>query len=66
MASEKGQNRQMRRNSKPSRYVTSSGVEAEFEPGSRGRVLKNRLAVRRKTEMDRMEFEALVARRRGI
>jgi len=30
------------RNRKPSRYVTPKGLEAEFEPGSRMRVLKNR------------------------
>jgi cell filamentation protein len=50
----------MRRNRKPSRYVTPNGPEAEFEVGSRMRVLKNRLGIRTKTEMDRAEFEALI------
>ena len=50
----------MRRNRRPSRYVTPSGPEAEFEPGSRMRVLKNRLGIRHKTEMDRAEFESLI------
>ncbi len=45
----------------PSRYVTPQGAEAEFEPGSHGRVLRNRLHIRRKSEMDQMEFKALVA-----
>ncbi len=48
------------RSRKPSRYVTPEGVEAEFEPGSRGRVLRNRLHIWRKREMDRVEFDALV------
>jgi cell filamentation protein len=48
-------------NRKPTRYVTPDGPEAEFEPGSRRRVLRNRLGIRRKTQMDRVEFEALVA-----
>jgi len=51
----------MRQNRKPSRYVTPNGPEAEFEPGSRKRVLKNRLGIRRKTQMDRVEFDALLA-----
>jgi cell filamentation protein len=49
------------RNHKPSRYITPEGSEAESEPGSRGRVLKNRLGIRHKMEMDRLEFESLVA-----
>ena len=61
MASDKEQNRRTDRNRKPSRYITAKGLEAEFEPGSRMRVLKNRLGIRRKMEMDRVEFEALVA-----
>ncbi|MBM4025463.1 MAG: hypothetical protein FJ280_08650 [Planctomycetes bacterium] len=49
------------RKDKPSRYVTPKGAEAEFEPGSRGWVLRNRLHIQRKLEMDRVEFEALLA-----
>ena len=44
----------------PSRYATPKGPEAEFEPGSRGRVLRNLPGIRRKGEMDRAEFEALL------
>ena len=41
------------------RYNTSSLPEAQFEPGSRGRVLRNKLGIKRKREMDRTEAEAL-------
>jgi len=34
----------------PARYDTSSLPEARFEPGSRGRVLKNRLGIEKKKE----------------
>lgn len=37
------------------RYDVSGLVEAQFEPGSHRRVLKNLLGIRRKREMDRME-----------
>jgi hypothetical protein len=37
------------------RYDASGLVEAQFEPGSRRRVLKNLLGIKRKHEMDRME-----------
>lgn len=40
------------------RYDTSGLEEAQFEPGSRGRVLKNLLAIKRKREMDRAEAAA--------
>ena len=60
MASDKERNHGTHRSSEPSRYVTPKGIEAEFEPGSRERVLRNRLHIRRKSEMDRAEFEALV------
>jgi cell filamentation protein len=43
-----------------SRYTSSLGDEGEFEPGSRGRVLKNLLGITSKREMDRVESEALV------
>ena len=44
----------------PSRYSSSGGPQAQFEPGSRGRVLANRLHIRRKREMDRAEHDALL------
>jgi cell filamentation protein len=40
---------------KTDRYDVSGLVEAQFEPGSRRRVLKNLLGIRSKREMDRME-----------
>ena len=40
---------------KKDRYDTSDLDENQFEPGSRGRVLKNLLHVTRKSEMDRAE-----------
>ncbi|TLY51940.1 MAG: Fic family protein [Gammaproteobacteria bacterium] len=39
----------------------AQGAEAEFEPGSRGRVLRNRLGIRLVREMERVESEALLA-----
>ena len=39
----------------------AEGPEAESEPGSRGRVLRNRLGVRSVREMARIESEALLA-----
>ena len=39
------------------RYDVSELVEAQFEPGSRRRVLKNLLGIRRKREMDRVEAQ---------
>jgi hypothetical protein len=42
---------------KPSRYDTSTLIEAQFEPGSRGRVLKNLLGIKSKREMDRVVQE---------
>jgi cell filamentation protein len=43
-----------------SRYITPTGSEAEFQPGSAGRVLVNRLGIRRKTDMDAAEYRALL------
>ena len=43
-----------------SRYK-AYGVQAEFEPGSRGRVLKNLLGIRSVREMGQRESEALLA-----
>jgi len=65
MAAEKKRNRRTPQNPTPGRYVTPSGPEAEFEPGSGKRVQKNRLGIRRKKEMDRAEFEALLAAQEG-
>lgn len=44
-----------------SRYTVAKGVEGEFEPGSKGRVLRTKLGVTRKREMDRLEFHALIS-----
>ncbi|MBI5194816.1 MAG: Fic family protein [Nitrospirae bacterium] len=45
---------------KPSnRYDTSSLPEAQFEPGSRGHVLKNKFAIKSKRVMDEAESVAL-------
>lgn len=40
--------------------MPASDVEAEFQPGSRGRVLRNRLGIRGKREMDQAEYGALL------
>ena len=61
MPSGNEQNHKLGRNRRPSRYVAADGLEVEFEPGSRMRVLRNRLGIHRKMEMDHTEFEALVA-----
>src|SRR4030066_2385766 len=37
------------------RYDVSELLEAQFEPGSRRRVLKNLLGIKQKREMDRVE-----------
>lgn len=42
------------------RYNTLTLIEAQFEPGSRGRVLKNKIGIKRKKEMDEAESVALV------
>jgi cell filamentation protein len=45
----------------PSRkYQVATGVEAETEPGSRGRVQRNQLGITRKRDMDRAEYQALL------
>ena len=44
-----------------SRYQLASGVEAEYEPGSHQRVLRNLQGITRKTEMDRAEYVSLLA-----
>ena len=45
----------------PEGRYRAEGLQAEFEPGSRGRVLRNRLAINRVSEMQRAESEALLA-----
>ena len=45
--------------STPSRYW-GTGIEGEWQPGSRRRVLRNKLGVCKKTEMDRLEADALL------
>jgi cell filamentation protein len=44
---------------KRSRYDTNHLVEAQFEPGSRGRVLKNHLGIHSKRAMDELEAAKL-------
>ncbi len=41
-------------------YQGPIGTEAECEPGSHRRVLRNKLGLKRKTDMDRAEYDALV------
>jgi len=60
MAAERKRNRRATQKRTLSRYITPKGPEAEFEPGSGRRVLRNRLGIRLKKEIDRIEFEALV------
>src|SRR4030067_797306 len=43
---------------KTGRYDTSGLIETKFEPGSRGRVLKNLLGIKSRREMDQLEAEA--------
>jgi cell filamentation protein len=43
------------------RYDTSTGIEGQMQPGSRGRVLRNLLGFTRKTELDELEFRSLLA-----
>ncbi len=43
-----------------SRKYVATGVEAEFEPGSRGRVLRNVLGITRVRDMNEAESQALV------
>lgn len=44
---------------KSGRYDVSKLVEAQFEPGSRGRVLRNLLGIKRKRKMDQVEAREL-------
>ena len=43
-----------------SRYQIPVGAEIETQPGSHGRVLRNRLGITRKSEMDQAEYRALI------
>lgn len=45
---------------KSKRYDTSHLIEDQFEPGSRGRVLKNKLGITSKREMYKYKKEALM------
>ncbi|QYY37411.1 Fic family protein [Ruficoccus sp. ZRK36] len=42
------------------KYQTSAGIEGEYQPGSRKRVLRNLLGITSKQAMDEAEFEALI------
>jgi len=42
------------------RYDTSELIEGQFEPGSRGRVLRNLVGIKSKREMDVLESKELV------
>lgn len=46
---------------RPSRYRTSSGVEGEYQPGSRRRVLRNLAGIATRSEIDQAEYDALDA-----
>lgn len=50
----------MKEKSAGGRYV-AAGPEAEFQPGSRGRVLRNRLGIKSVRAIEREESEALLA-----
>ncbi|MGC9452730.1 MAG: Fic/DOC family protein [Oceanipulchritudo sp.] len=45
--------------SRPPKYRTDPGLEGEFEPGSHGKVLRNKLGIRTIPEMDQAEYNAL-------
>jgi cell filamentation protein len=42
------------------RYQIDAGIEGEYEPGSRGRVLRNKLGIRSMRQMDQAEASALL------
>lgn len=46
--------------SAPNRYSAPPTPEAQYEPGSRGRVLRNLLGIKRKRAIDRIEYEHLI------
>lgn len=43
-----------------SRYLSAPGSEGQTQPGSRGRVLRNKLSITHKKEMDCLEFASLL------
>jgi len=43
----------------PPKHHTDPGVEAAFKPGSRGKVLRNKLRIRTISKMDQAEYNAL-------
>lgn len=43
-----------------SKYSIKGLIETEFQPGSRGKVLKNKLGIISRREMDRLETQALL------
>jgi cell filamentation protein len=43
-----------------SRYTANKSTESQHEPGSRGRVLKNLLAITRVRDIDQAEYESLL------
>jgi cell filamentation protein len=45
--------------SRPPKYRSHPGIEGEFEPGSGGKVLRNKLGIRTVQEMDQTEYDAL-------
>jgi cell filamentation protein len=45
--------------SRPPKYRTNPGLEGEFEPGSRDKVLRNKLGIRTIPEMDQAEYNSL-------
>lgn len=49
----------IRKSKNSDRYDTSQLIEAQFKPGSRGRVLRNLLGITSKREMDKAEAGAL-------
>lgn len=42
------------------RYGIPEGSDIAYQPGSRGRVMRNKLGIASKREMDRIEYEALI------
>jgi cell filamentation protein len=48
-----------------SQKYAAAGMESEFEPGSRGRVLRNLLGINRVREMEEAESQALAAAQRA-
>ncbi len=47
------------------KYLTDKEISSEFQPGSRKRVLKNKLGITSRKEMDKKEYEALLKTQEG-